>query len=63
VKAINENDGDLGYSDGAYMISFDDSKSVKELKGINEKLSRPDIRYEKGYRIETRKGQTTRVKI
>jgi len=63
VKAINENNGDLGYSDGAYMISFDDSKSVKELKGINEKLSRPEIRYEGRYRIETRKGQTTRVKI
>jgi hypothetical protein len=63
VKAINENDADLGYSDGAYMISFDDSKSVKELKGINEKLNRPEIRYEKGYRIETRKGQVTKVKI
>ena len=63
VKAINENNGDLGYSDGAYMISFDDSKSVKELKGINEKLSRPEIRYEGRYRIETRKGQTTRVRI
>ena len=63
VKAINENNGELGYSDGAYMISFDDSKSVKELKGINEKLSRPEIRYEGRYRIETRKGQVTRIKI
>ena len=63
VKAINENDGELGYSDGAYMINFDDSKSVKELKGINEKLNRPEIRYEGRYRIETRKGQVTRVKI
>jgi len=63
VKAINENNGDLGYSDGAYMISFDDSKSVNELKQINKHLNKPDIRYEKGYRIETRKGQTTRVKI
>jgi len=63
VKAINENDGEFGYSDGAYMINFDDSKSVKELKSINKALNKPEIRYEKGYRIETRKGQVTRVKI
>ena len=63
VKAINENNGELGYSDGAYMISFDDSKSVKELKGIKDILNKPEIRYEGRYRIETRKGQVTRVKI
>jgi len=63
VKAINENNGELGYSDGAYMISFDDSKSVKELKGIKELLNKPEIRYEGRYRIETRKGQVTRVKL
>jgi hypothetical protein len=63
VKAINENDAELGYSDGAYMISFDDSKSVSKLEEIKQVLSKPDIRYEKGYRIETRKGQTTRIKL
>lgn len=63
VKAINENDGEFGYSDGAYMISFDDSKSVSKLEEIKQVLSKPEIRYEKGYRIETRKGQTTRVKV
>ena len=63
VKAINENDGDLGYSDGAYMISFDDSKSVGKLEDIRQLLNKPEIRYEGRYRIETRKGQTTRVRI
>ena len=63
VKAINENDAEMGYSDGAYMINFDDSKSVSELKGIRQLLSQPEIRYEGRYRIETRKGQVTKVKI
>lgn len=63
VKAINENDAEMGYSDGAYMINFDDSKSVGKLEDIRQLLSKPEIRYEGRYRIETRKGQVTRVKI
>lgn len=61
VKAINENKADV--TDGnAYSFNFNDSQSVSELKGIRELLSKAEIRYENGYRIEIRKGQTTKVK-
>lgn len=64
VKAINENEADVtGYSDGAYMIHFDDHKQVQKLEDIKQLLSKPEIRYEKGFRIEIRKGQITKVKI
>ena len=64
IKAINENDADItGYSDGAYMIHFDDRKQVQKLEDIRKLLSKPEIRYEGKYRIETRNGQTTKIKI
>jgi hypothetical protein len=64
VKAINENELEgTGFGDRAYMFNYDDSRQVEKLEDIRKLLSKPEIRYEKGYRIETRKGQTTRVRI
>lgn len=62
VKAINENKADVT-ENGSYAFNFDDSRSVSELKVISALLSKPDVRYENGYRIETRNGQRTRIKV
>ena len=62
VKAINENKTDVT-DQASYSFNYDDSRSVGKLEAIRELLSKPEVRYEGGYRIETRGGQRTRVKI
>lgn len=63
VKAMNENQASItGYDDRAYNIHFDDSRQVGKLEDIRKLLSRPDVRYENGYKIIERNGHIQRVK-
>jgi hypothetical protein len=64
VKAINENEATVtGYGDNAYNIHFDDSRQVGKLEAIRELLAKPEVTYQGKYKIITRNGHVTKVKI
>jgi len=62
VKAINENTADVTEGN-AYSFNFDDSRSVGKLEDIRKLLAKPDVTFEKGYKVITRNGQVTKVKV